>query len=167
MAISCKEPRCPNLPMPGGDYCELHECYASGCRSVRAGDDRVYCPVHEAVHYAKTGRYAFRCGKEYCPFPREPSEDYCEEHLSDDAEPLPEERSAPFPLATKILQVLAAVVVLAIGFWGLISWLGSSNQPAGPRAPRNTGAPLGDRPAGETDDDVRELDKILEDRGYR
>ncbi len=130
--------------------------------------------MHEAIYYAKTGRYAFRCRVAGCPLPREPSEDYCRKHLGvDDDLPdfPPEERPIPFPVATKVLQAIALVVVLGLGAWMLFLWMAGPDVQGGAGRPAEAAPPLPGAPdeglLGEADDATEGIGEALQEHGYR
>jgi len=173
MSMTCRAAGCSNPQTEAGEFCELHECFVSDCRSGRAADNRVYCPAHEAAHYAKHGRYAFRCREIGCARPQVPGEEYCEEHLcgagveEHGGEETVELASDRFPLLTKILQGAALVVVLAIASWALFSWVAGSGQQAKRPAADDDAPPIGVEPLSERNDEIRELERALENGGYR
>jgi len=169
MTALCREPDCREPAAPGGTYCRRHECCAPGCHEKRCDDARAYCHDHDAEHYRRTGRHAFRHEAVESPGPAARASPIPEPGAS---EAVADEAAAQTdipPGILRALQGLALLVVAAVALWGLFLWLGLDGRDAGPQGPAGLEAPsdlkreLRFRESNPDDG----IEEALEERGYR
>jgi len=170
MTARCREPNCREPAAPGGTYCQHHECCAPGCHEKRCDDARAYCHEHDAEHYRRTGRHAFRHEAAESPEPAQPASPSRVTQVSQGSADPQAAQTEPSisPTVLRALQGLALLVVAAVALWGLFLWLGLDGRDAGPQGPAGLEAP------NDLDRELRfresnpddAIEEALEERGF-